>query len=122
MNTTPLIDVMLVLLIMLILSIPVQLHAVNLRLSAQASTRPAASEAIRLEITAANILLWNGQALDSATLTHRLAEQARQAQPALIELRPDRHSSYQTVAAVLAAVQRAGLSRLSVAGTPPLTP
>ena len=118
MNTTPLIDVMLVLLIMLIVSIPVQLHAVNLRLGQSAAPPPTPSAPVQLDVSASGAISWNTVTLSQTELAQRLSALATQASPAMIELRPDPHSSYQVVASVLAAVQRAGLSRLAVQGTP----
>src|SRR5438105_1331443 len=74
-NTTPLIDVMLVLLVMLIITIPVQLHSVNLNLpiAPSAASPPVPPEVVRIDIDATNTVRWNGEAVaDEATLAARL--------------------------------------------------
>jgi biopolymer transport protein ExbD len=117
-NTTPLIDVMLVLLIMLIITIPIQLHAVNLNMPVGNLPPPVVKpEVVRIDIDARGSILWNGEALAGpAELEVRL--QAAAAQPVQPELhvRPDRSVAYKTVALVLAAVQRLGLTKIGLAG------
>jgi biopolymer transport protein ExbD len=116
-NTTPLIDVMLVLLIMLIITIPIQLHAVNLNLPAGNPPPVVKPEVVRIDIDAAGTLRWNGEALAGPEeLESRL--QAAAAQPVQPELhvRPDRSVAYKTVAYVFAAVQRLGLTKIGIAG------
>lgn len=117
MNTTPLIDVMLVLLIMLILSIPVQLHAINLKLGAAPGplTQPAP---VRLVINAAGTVRWDAETVGEAELARRLSALAAEPNAPVLELRPDPDSPYELVATVLATIQRSGVNRLAVAGTP----
>lgn len=117
-NTTPLIDVMLVLLIMLIITIPVQLDAVNLNLPSGApppsDLKP---EVVRIDIDAANVVSWNGEVVAAgAELERRLAEQAASTVQPELHLRPDRMARYETVAHVLAAAQRSGLTRIGIVG------
>jgi biopolymer transport protein ExbD len=118
-NTTPLIDVMLVLLIMLIITIPAQLHAVNMDLP-QASAVKSKTDpvVVKVEVDAANTIRWNGKVLASrAELTERLQEAARaQPQPEL-HLRADAKAKYETVAAVMAGAQRHGLGKLGILGS-----
>jgi biopolymer transport protein ExbD len=118
-NTTPLIDVMLVLLIMLIITIPVQLDAVNLNLPT--GTPPPSDlkpEVVRIDVDAANVISWNGEVVAApAELERRLAEQAARAVQPELHLRPDRMARYETVARVLAAAQRSGLTRIGIVGT-----
>lgn len=118
MNTTPLIDVMLVLLIMMIITIPVQLHAVNLDLP---SGKPPATdilpEVVRLEVDFDGTVLWNQQPLDSPeTLAQQLRAAAAQAQPPEFHVLPNRLAEYRHVAAVLAAAQREGIRQIGVVG------
>ena len=115
-NTTPLIDVMLVLLIMLIITIPIQTHAVKLDMPVGpppiVTTLP---EVVAVTLAADGAILWNGQPVpDPATLEARLAEAAA-TQPEL-HLRPDRQTPYKHVAQVLAAAQRHGLKKIGVVG------
>lgn len=118
-NTTPLIDVMLVLLIMLIITIPVQLHAVNLNMPIG---NPPASEmkpeVLRIDIDAASIVLWDGEPIVEQTeLERRMTEQAAKPVQPEVYLRPDRHAQYAAVARVLASAQRIGLTKIGVVGS-----
>ena len=118
MNTTPLIDVLLVLLVMLIITIPVQLHSVNMELPA-AALPPQASVplVVRIEITADNQVLWNGQLLASrAALNQQLQAAAAQAGQPEIHVQAEPRAKYDTVAAVLTAAQRRGLEKIGVVG------
>lgn len=123
-NTTPLIDVMLVLLIMLIITIPPQLHAVNLDMPvASAAPPPSPPQVIRIDIDANSVISWNGQAL-----TDRLALQAQLSQAAALQPQPELHirshpkAKYEATAAVLAGAQRQGLNKLGILGTETLSP
>jgi len=118
-NTTPLIDVMLVLLIMLIITIPIQLHAVNLELpvaAPQALDTP--PEVLKIDIDAASVVHWQGEALaDEAALAQKMREAAALGSPPEIHLRPDKAARYATVAHVLAETRRHGLNRIAVIGS-----
>ncbi len=118
MNITPLIDVMLVLLVMLIITIPIQLHAVNVEMPV-GPPPPVTTEPVVVVITisASDRLSWNGEPVpDQATLLKRLQEVATQADAPEVHVQPDRASRYDTVAAVLTASQRAGLQKVGVVG------
>lgn len=118
MNITPLIDVMLVLLVMLIITIPIQLHAVNVEMPV-GPPPPLTTEPVVVVITisASDRLSWNGEPVpDQATLLKRLQEVAAQADAPEVHVQPDRASRYDTVAAVLTASQRAGLQKVGVVG------
>ncbi len=124
-NTTPLIDVLLVLLVMLIITIPVQLHAVKMALPV-ASALPAGGERITVEIDSESNVLWQGQRVTAAQLDARfarLAEQtATQQQQPDIEIRTHRAATYGVFVQVLASSRRHGLSRVAVAGTEVFAP
>lgn len=119
MNTTPLIDVMLVLLIMLILTIPVQLHSVNLNLPAgnpppQTTTPP---PVITIDIDFDGTLLWNGETIkDRLDLEARLKQAASKADQPEVHIKPNKLVEYSTVATVLASAQRLGVTKLGVVG------
>jgi len=118
MNTTPLIDVMLVLLVMLIITIPIQLHAVDLNLPS-GSPPPAATEpeVVRIDIDFDGTVLWNGEALpDRASLEARMKEKAAQAVQPDVHLRPNKLVKYERVAFVMAAAQRLGLKKIGMVG------
>lgn len=118
-NMVPLIDVMLVLLVMFIITIPIQLHAVNLQLPT-GTPPPVTSEPsiVRIDIDAGGAWRWNGEAVADAAALERLL-QASAAQPLAPELHVHAHADapYGAVAAVLAAAQRHGLKKLALAQT-----
>ncbi len=118
MNITPLIDVLLVLLVMLIITIPIQLHSVNMEMPAglppPVMTEPVV---VKIEITAQNQLLWNGEPLAGrAMLYQRLQTAAQLREQPEIHIRPDRSASYDSVAAALTASQQSGLQKIGVVG------
>lgn len=120
MNTTPLIDVMLVLLIMFIITLPIMTHAVKLDMPrpAQSEPPPQVIEPINLEIDFDGTYYWNGNAVSEDTLLGYLASAARkpiEEQPEL-HLRPNKRVKYDYVARVLAAAQRMGLKKIGFAG------
>lgn len=118
-NTTPLIDVMLVLLIMLIITIPAQLHSVNLDMP-MATTTPQKTDpvVIRIDIEADASMRWNGQ-----MLANRQALEAKLSEAAALQPQPELHirshakAKYAAAAAVLAGAQRAGLTKLGIVGS-----
>lgn len=118
MNTTPLIDVMLVLLIMLIITIPIQTHEVKLDLPG--GTPPATENpppVVTIDVDFDGALLWNGELLaDRVALEARMREAAAQALQPEIHLRPNKLVAYGHVAAVMASAQRLGLTKLGVVG------
>ena len=118
-NTTPLIDVMLVLLVMLIITIPVQLHSVklNLPIAPPSAPPPVLSEVVRLDI-APDAVLWNGEAIaDEATLRQRLDAAGKQETQPEVHVRPQPGAKYDSFATVMTAVHSAGLSKLGVTGS-----
>jgi biopolymer transport protein ExbD len=123
MNTTPLIDVMLVLLVMLIITIPMQLHSVNMNLPKAASTellhKPVT---IKLDITASNQILWNGTPVADKAALQALLDAAAKASTSTenqpdIHIKPSDAAKYDTVASVLAAAQRSGLKKIGIVNT-----
>jgi len=119
MNTTPLIDVMLVLLIMLIITIPIQLHAVNLNLPVgKPPTQLEPPPKIQIDIDAESFVYWQGEKVaDGAELDRLMREVAALPSQPDIHLRPNKHSRYEVVAAVLAATRRLGLNKIAVIGS-----
>ncbi len=114
-NTTPLIDVMLVLLIMLIVTIPIHTHAVKLGASASVAKAQAARRIVTVEIDFDGTVIWDGESLrDRSLLDVRLALAAAQPTQPEIRVRAHRLAAYEQVIAVLAAAQRRGLARVSV--------
>lgn len=118
-NTTPLIDVMLVLIIMLIITIPIQLHAVNLNMPVgNPPPNVVQPEVLRIDVDADSVIKWNGEpVIGRAELERRMTElSAQQVQPE-VHLRPDRKAQYAVVAEVLATAQRTGLTKIGVVGS-----
>jgi biopolymer transport protein ExbD len=117
-NTTPLIDVMLVLLVMLIITIPVQTHAVKLDMP-QGKPPPALVQpaVVELDIDFDGTISWNGTVLpDRASLERYLREAARQDPQPEIHLAPNKLVKYAYVAMVLAESQRLGVVKIGLVG------
>ena len=121
-NMTPLVDVMLVLLIIFIITVPVMTDSVNVRLPrATSAPEQAKPETIRLAIDKQGHYFWNDQPVPASELPARLqAAAARSPQPEL-HLRADQDARYAPVAQALAAAQRSGLRRIGFV-TEPGTP
>jgi biopolymer transport protein ExbD len=118
MNTTPLIDVMLVLLIMFIITIPVQTHAVKVDLPQNSGTPPPAVEPQKnkLYIDANGNVFWNSVQIDDVTLRQYLdASLAQDPEPEL-HFQPDPNARYDVVDRVLAIVKRANVTKLGFVG------
>ncbi len=116
-NTTPLIDVMLVLLIMLIITVPVQTHAVKLDMPVAEPPVTEPPPVVRLVIDADGTILWDGTLVpDRAALAQNLDAVAAQTPQPELHVRPDKRVRYGAVAMVLAEAQRAGVTRLGIAG------
>ena len=118
-NTTPLIDVMLVLLIMLIITIPVQTHAVKLDMPrAEAPPAKVKPEVVDLVIDFDGTITWNGAAVpDRATLESYLRSAAAENPQPEIHLAPSNLVKYGAVAGVLAESQRLGLVKIGFVGS-----
>ena len=118
-NTTPLIDVMLVLLVMLIITIPIQLHAVNLNLPIGNPPPPATlPEVVKLDIDDQSKVYWNGEVVpDRATLEAKIAAVAQQSVQPEVHLRPNKEATYGVVAGVMASAQRLGLTKIGIVGS-----
>jgi biopolymer transport protein ExbD len=114
-NTTPLIDVMLVLLIMFIITIPVMTHAVKLDMPrpTDAPPPPVQPEIIQVEIDFDGTVLWNGTVVPSldALESYFRQESGKDPQPEL-HLRPDKRARYGVVAQVLASAQRNRMQKI----------
>ena len=118
-NMTPLIDVMLVLLIMFIITIPIQTHAVKLDLPVdQQNTPPPPIDPVKnkVVITAAGEILWNGTAVSPEQLRQYL-ELSQQIQPVPeLHLQPEPEARYELVDEVLAITKRGHVEKMGFVG------
>ncbi len=117
-NTTPLIDVMLVLLIMLIITIPIQMHSVNLNMPTGKAPPPTTPpEVVRIDVDFDGTVLWNGEKVaDRSALESRLTRIAAQSTQPEVHLRPDKLALYGNVAAVMASAQKLGVTKFGLIG------
>jgi biopolymer transport protein ExbD len=111
-NMTPLIDVMLVLLIMFIVSIPSLTHSVKVDNQFPSKASPAVAEVIDLQIDFDGSLRWNGVLVDRSTLQRHVADQAAKLPQPDVHIAVDRFVKYQIVAQTLADLQSRGLRKL----------
>ena len=118
-NTTPLIDVMLVLLVMLIITIPIQLHSVNLNMPTGNPPPPLVKpEVVKLDVDPTGQVFWNAELMaDREMLEERLRYAASQANQPELHLRPDKAAKYEVVAGVMASAQRLGLTKIGIVGS-----
>jgi biopolymer transport protein ExbD len=116
-NATPLIDVLLVLLVMLIFTLPIATHTVKLNLPQGPPGPPA--PAVRLDVFDDGSLYWNGDPVASIeALLPRLSAIAGLENAPPLKVVPERRAPYGRVAQVLAAAQRSHVSRLTVSPVP----
>ncbi|HEY8606512.1 MAG TPA: biopolymer transporter ExbD [Noviherbaspirillum sp.] len=112
-NMTPLVDVMLVLLIIFIITIPVINHAVKLDLPRAASQpNDVKPPHVEVSIDAQGIISWNGNAVDEQALKENIAVASAQSPQPELHLRADRKTPYENVARLMAAAQTGGLNKI----------
>ena len=118
MNMTPLIDVMLVLIIMLIITIPIQNHAINLNMPAGTPPPPLAPPVVvNVDVTADGTVLWDGIVVpDRAALEAKMQTVVAQPTQPEVHLRPNKLVAYKSVAAVMASAQRLGVTKIGMVG------
>ncbi|MBK1715456.1 ExbD/TolR family protein [Rubrivivax gelatinosus] len=118
-NTTPLIDVMLVLLIMFIITIPIQTHAVKMNMPTPNNSAPPPQppEIIRIDVDFDGTIGWNGEIVpDRAALEAKLATVAAAADQPEVHLRPNKLVTYKVVAMIMASAQRLGVTKIGIVG------
>jgi biopolymer transport protein ExbD len=116
-NTTPLIDVMLVLLVMLIITIPIQLHSVNLAMPVGAPpTNPVKPDIVQIDIDASSVVYWQGAAVSPEELDAKMQAIAQQSSQSEVHIRPNKDARYAVFANVLASSKRLGLTKIAVIG------
>jgi biopolymer transport protein ExbD len=116
-NTTPLIDVMLVLLVMLIITIPIQLHAVNLEMPV--GTPPVNNiepEKVQIDIDEKSVVYWQGLPVGAAELEEKMSLVSTMNPQPEVHIRPNKECSYAVFANVLSSSKRKGLTKMAVIG------
>ena len=116
-NTTPLIDVMLVLLVMLIITIPIQLHAVNLDMPVGNPPNAAPPPELQIDIDAKSVVYWQGTPVAAEELEAKLTALSQQPTQPVIKIRPNKDSQYAVFANVLSSTRRKGLNKVAVIGS-----
>jgi len=122
-NMTPLVDVMLVLLIIFLVTIPVMQHAVKIDLP-HASSQPEDVKPAHVDVAikADGTILWNDQPVDDATLRSKIAQAAQAVPQPELHLRADRKVRYERVADVMSAAQSGGLTKIGFVTDPAVSP
>jgi biopolymer transport protein ExbD len=118
-NTTPLIDVMLVLLIMFIITIPIQTHAVkmNMPVPNNAAPPPTPPTIVRIDLDFDGTIGWNGEIIPNrSVLEERLRQVAAEPDQPEVHLRPNKLVTYKYVAMVMASAQRLGVTKIGIVG------
>ena len=116
-NTTPLIDVMLVLLVMLIITIPIQLHSVELEMPV--GTPPVnliKPEKIQIDIDDKSVIFWQGLPVTAQELDANMQALSGQNPQPEVHIRPNKNSQYAVFANVLSSSKRLGLTKIAVIG------
>jgi biopolymer transport protein ExbD len=118
-NTTPLIDVMLVLLIMFIITIPVATHAVNIDLPAPTpptNIPPPKVDKNKVVLTPSNQILWNGQPITAGNLRFQLDESLKYPVEPELQFQPEPQASYELSAQVLTIIKASGITKFGFVG------
>jgi len=119
MNMTPLIDVLLVLLIMFIITIPIQTHAVKVDLpvnSPNPPQNPIDPEKNKISIDPAGVVAWNGSPVDEVTLRQYLDQSAGMTPEPELHFQPDPQARYEVVDRTLAVIKRSAITKLGFIG------
>ncbi len=119
MNMTPLIDVLLVLLIMFIITIPIQTHAVKVDLPVNSKNQPqnpVDPQKNKISIDPAGVISWNGSPVDEVTLRQYLDQSAGMTPEPELHFQPDPQARYEVVDRTLAVVKRSAITKLGFIG------
>ncbi|WP_081726693.1 biopolymer transporter ExbD [Methylophilus sp. 5] len=118
-NTTPLVDVMLVLLVIFIITAPLLTHAVKIDLP-QATSQPLEEkpEVIDLAVDVDGKIFWNDSEIQVTDLSARMADEAAKQQQPELQIRADKNTRYQVLAEVLAKAQTAGMKKVGFVSQP----
>ncbi len=120
-NTTPLIDVMLVLLIMFIVTIPIQTHAVKMDMPVPSDAPPPVvpPEIVRIDVDFDGTIGWNGEVIEAgnrSAIEQKLYAVAQMPDQPEVHLRPNKLVEYRHVAMIMAAAQRLGVTKIGIVG------
>ena len=115
MNMTPFIDVLLVLLVMLMLSIPARFHSLDVPLPGKAAFAPVRAQNA-ITIDAADGLYWNGTPMTRAMLQAQLAQAAAMAEQPIVRFEPDAEASYDRSARTIALIKDSGIETFAFVG------
>jgi len=116
-NTTPLIDVMLVLLVMLIITIPIQLHAVNLEMPVGAPPQKNMEpDKVQIDIDEKSTVYWQGLPVSAPELEQKMELVSTMNPQPEVHIRPNKDCSYAVFANVLSSSKRKGLNKMAVIG------
>jgi len=118
-NTTPMVDVMLVLLVIFIITAPLLTHAVKIDLpQADSQTNQEKPDTVTLSINAEGKLFWNDAPFEDAELASRLAAEAQKNPQPELHLRAERATPYQKLAEIMSAAQSAGIMKIGFVTDP----
>ena len=118
-NTTPLVDVMLVLLIIFIITAPLLTHAIRIDLpQARSQSSPEKPQTVTVSLDARGQVFWADESIAADALAGRLAEAARRQPQPELHLRADRDTRYQVLAEVMAQARQAGIVRIGFVTDP----
>jgi biopolymer transport protein ExbD len=122
-NTTPLVDVMLVLLIIFIVTAPLLTHGIRIDLpKAASSVQPEKPDTVTLAVERDGRLFWNDQAISEAELENAMREAAARTPQPELQLRADRETRYQRLAELMSMARNTGLTRLGFVTDPNARP
>jgi biopolymer transport protein ExbD len=120
-NTTPMVDVMLVLLVIFIITAPLLTHSIKIDLpQAGSQANPEKPDIVTLSMNAEGQLFWNDATLAETELDSRLAAEAQKKPQPELHLRADKTTNYQQLAMVMSAAQNAGIEKLGFVTDPNL--
>jgi biopolymer transport protein ExbD len=116
-NTTPLIDVMLVLLVMLIITIPPKMHSVNMNMPTTTPTIVKTPTVIYLDIDKQGHFSWNGQIISREELNEKLTSlKSRVEDQPEFHIKPDKKTHYKYLSAVMSDLQKQGFTKVGIVG------